>query len=113
MASAIPFLIGEWFIGAMILPNAKGWAIIGFVVLFPSILAQIFYIRAVELIGANRAGLFINFLPLWGALLSVLIVGDAFHAYHAVALIMVLGGVLIAELSSRRAAARELEMEVR
>jgi drug/metabolite transporter (DMT)-like permease len=105
--SAIPFAIAEAAMGAMILPDWQGWAIIGFVVLFPSILSQIFYIRGVEMIGANRAGLFVNFMPLWGALLSVLILGEDVHTYHGVALAMVLTGVMIAEYGSHRMAGRD------
>lgn len=103
--SAIPFVAVEAAAGATILPDLKGWAIIAYVVLFPSLIAQAFYIRSVELIGANRAGLFVNFLPLWGALLAVLILGETFELYHAVGLVLVLGGVLIAENSGRKVAA--------
>jgi drug/metabolite transporter (DMT)-like permease len=100
---AVPFVAAEAAAGAMVLPDAAGMAIIAYVVVFPSLAGQALYIRAVELIGANRAGLFINFLPLWGALLSVLILGEAFEPYHALALLLVLGGVLLAEYSGRRA----------
>ena len=102
--SALPFLWAEAAASATIPPDATGWAIIAYVVVFPSLLAQIMYIRGVELIGANRAGLFINLLPIWGALLAVLILGEDFRAYHAVALVLVLSGVLIAEYDGRRKA---------
>lgn len=101
---AIPFVIAEAAAGATILPDATGLAVIVYAVAFPSLAGQALYIRAVGLIGANRAGLFINFLPLWGALLAVLILGEAFEPYHALALLLVLGGVLLAEYSGRRAA---------
>lgn len=102
---AIPFALIEFAADSTTLPDAKGWAIIAYVVLFPSLIAQAFFIRGVELIGANRAGLFINFLPLWGAVLAVLILGESFELYHALALVMVLGGVLIAEYNGRKIAA--------
>ena len=57
---------------AGILPDATGWAVIAYTAIFPSILSQVFYIRGVELIGANRAGLFINLVPIFGTLLSIL-----------------------------------------
>ena len=57
--------------GAGILPDARGWGVILYTAIFPSILAQIFYMRGVELIGANRAGLFINLVPIFGTLLSI------------------------------------------
>ena len=86
------------------LPDGQGWAIIAYTAIFPSILAQIFYIRGVELIGANRAGLFINLVPIFGTLLSIIILGEEFHAYHAVAMALVLGGIWLAEASGRKAA---------
>lgn len=101
---AVPFVVAEAVAGAMILPDGVGLAVIFYVVVFPSLLGQALYIRAVELIGANRAGLFINFLPLWGVVLAVAVLGEAFQPYHALALILVLGGVLLAEYGGRRTA---------
>lgn len=102
VVSAIPFVAAEAAAGAMILPDYEGWLIIAYAVIFPSLLAQAFYVRAVELIGPNRAGIFLNFLPLWGALLAVVILGEAFQAYHALALVLVIAGVVLAETSGRR-----------
>jgi drug/metabolite transporter (DMT)-like permease len=53
----------------------------------------------VEAIGANRAGLFINMVPIFGTMLSVLIIGETLHLYHVIALVLVLGGIVIAERS--------------
>ncbi len=78
-------------------------AILIYVVLFPSVLAQLCFARGVELIGANRAGQFINLVPIFGALLAVLILSEAFHWYHAAGLVAVFGGIALAERSTRRA----------
>ena len=102
--TCIPFALAEFWTGNAIVPDAQGWAIVAYTVLFPSILAQIFYIRGVELIGANRAGLFINLVPIFGTLLSIVILGEDFHLYHALAMIMVLGGIWLAEHSGRKMA---------
>ncbi len=106
VASALPFVAAEALAGDTILPDRQGWLIIAYAVILPSLLAQAFYVRAVELIGSNRAGIFINFLPVWGALLSLVILGEAFHVYHAVALSLVVAGVLLAEISGHRAESR-------
>jgi len=101
--TSVPFSVGEYLYGAAIVPDARGWAVIGFTALFPSILSQVFYIKGVELIGANRAGLFMNLVPIFGTLLSIVLLGEAFHSYHAVAMAMVLGGIALAELGGRKA----------
>ena len=85
--TTLPFVVAEFAYGAGMLPDARGWAIIAYTAIFPSILSQIFYIRGVELIGANRAGLFINLVPIFGTLLSILILGEDFQLYHAVAMV--------------------------
>lgn len=103
--TAIPFTVWEWLAGRTVLPDAQGWLVGAYVAIFPALLAQVFFIRGVELIGANRASLFINLVPIFGTLLAVIILGEAFEPYHAVALVMVLGGIWLSENASRRAAA--------
>jgi drug/metabolite transporter (DMT)-like permease len=78
-------------------PTARGWWIVLFVGIFPSLLSQIFFMRGVELIGAARAGIFINLVPVFGALMAVLLLGEPFGLYHAVSLALVLGGIWITE----------------
>lgn len=104
---SLPMLAFEAAQGETILPDALGWAVIAYVVIFPSLIGQVFYIRAVELIGANRAGLFINLLPVWGALLAVTILGEEFHLYHAVALMAILAGISLAEYGGRKLSRQE------
>ena len=61
--------------------------------MFPSLVSQLLFIRGVELIGANRAGLFVNLVPVFGAILAVAVLGEPFRLYHAVALALVLCGI--------------------
>jgi drug/metabolite transporter (DMT)-like permease len=96
-ALSIPLLAWETAAGTVVWPDARGFAILLYVTLFPSLLSQIFYMRGVELIGPNRAGLFVNLVPVFGALLAVAILGEPFRLYHALALALVLGGIWLAE----------------
>jgi drug/metabolite transporter (DMT)-like permease len=102
--TSLPFAVAEARSGAAILPDARGWGVILYTVIFPSLLAQIFYVRGNELIGANRAGLFVNLVPVFGTLLSLLVLGEQFRLYHGIALALVLGGIWLAESRSLRAA---------
>lgn len=79
-----------------------GWGLIAYTVFFPSILAQLFYARGVELIGPNRASLFINLIPVFGTLLSLLLLGEPFEPYHAVTAVLVVAGIALAEYAVRR-----------
>lgn len=80
----------------------SGWLIVLYVLTFPSILAQMLYVRGVELIGANRASLFINLIPVFGTLGSVLILGERLEGFHILAGILIIAGILLAEWSARR-----------
>jgi drug/metabolite transporter (DMT)-like permease len=95
--TSLPLLAVEIASGAVRWPTAKGWAVLLYVGLFPSLLAQIFFMRGVELIGPARAGLFVNLVPVFGAFLAVLLLGEPFAAYHAAGLALVLGGIWLAE----------------
>jgi drug/metabolite transporter (DMT)-like permease len=94
---SIPLLGYEIAAGRAIWPDLRGWMILLYVTLLPSLLSQIFFMRGVELIGPSRAGLFVNLVPVFGAVLGVAILGEPFRWYHAAGLALVLGGIWLAE----------------
>ncbi|WP_163361120.1 EamA family transporter, partial [Escherichia coli] len=69
-----------------VFPDSRGWAITLYTAIGASVVSQVAYIRGIEMIGANRAGLFINLVPIFGTLLSIVLLGEDFHIYHAIAL---------------------------
>ena len=91
------FTVIEYANGDLILPGLKGFLLIIYCAVCPSILSQPCFIRGVELTGANRAGLYINLVPVFAAFLGMLILSEAMHIYHLIALIMVLGGIFLAD----------------
>ncbi|UCI08583.1 DMT family transporter [Mesorhizobium sp. B1-1-8] len=102
LLASVPFFVWEVVAGRVIAPDGRGWAVALYTALGASVISQVFYIRGNELIGANRAGLFINLVPIFGTLLSVLIVGEQFQLYQGLALVLVLGGIALAEYSGRK-----------
>ena len=76
--------------------SVTGWVVVFYTALLPSIVAQGFFIRGVELIGGNTAGMFLNLVPIFGAFLAVLLLGEVFQLYHAVAIALVISGIAIA-----------------
>jgi drug/metabolite transporter (DMT)-like permease len=81
------------------------WPTIGavaYVAVFPSILSYTFWNRGVDLIGANRAGLFIHLMPLFGSAMAIAFLGEALQLYHVVGAALILIGLVIA---SRRKSA--------
>lgn len=104
LITSLPFFLWEVAAGKVIVPDISGWVVIVYTAIGASVISQILYIKANEMIGANRAGLFINLVPIFGTLLSVLIVGETFQLYQALALVLVMGGISLAEYSGRKMA---------
>ena len=95
---SVPFALYEWTTPKFIWPHSTlGWGVVAYAAIGPSIIAQACFIRGNELLGANNAALFLNSVPIFGALLSVLILGEAFKWYHALAMVLVLGGIFMAQ----------------
>jgi len=71
-------------------------AAIAYVSIFPSVLAYICFNRGVELIGANRAGVCLHLVPLFGAVLAVVLLGEEPKVYHFIGIALILAGVSLA-----------------
>jgi drug/metabolite transporter (DMT)-like permease len=97
MVSALPLALWEISNGTAVWPDGQGWMIAIYTGVFASLLAQTLYVFGVEGIGANRAGLFINLVPVFGTLLSVVVLGEDVQLFHVFALVLALGGIAIAE----------------
>lgn len=100
--AAIPPALAEAFSEGYRMPTAEGWMIVAYVALFPSCIAQLFFLRGVDLIGPGRAGIYTNLVPVFAAALAVGLLGQEFDAYHALALVAVIGGIALAQHSPRR-----------
>lgn len=97
LMAATPALFWEMQSGAAIWPDTFGWATVLYTVVFASLTAQVLYVMGVDLIGPNRAGLFINLIPIFGTLLSVAILGETLHSYQLAALVLAFCGIAVAE----------------
>lgn len=65
----------------------------------PSVLCYLLWSRGVAALGANRAGLFLYLIPVFGSLVSVLVLGEQPEPYLAVGFGMVLAGLGLANRS--------------
>lgn len=95
--TSIPFSIYEAQNQTIILPNLTGWLVVLYTAIFPSLVAQVFWIRGLELIGSNAGGVFINLVPIIGTAFAIIILGEQLHLYHIAAMALVLGGIWLAQ----------------
>ena len=90
---SLPLIGVEIYLDGWHAPTPKGWLLVVLITLLPSLLAQLFYIFGVKIIGPGRAGAFYNLVPVFASLFAVVI----FQGYHALALTLVLGGIWLSE----------------
>jgi drug/metabolite transporter (DMT)-like permease len=91
----------EWIAGERVDWNAGAFAAFAYVGLLPSVVAYFIYVAATARIGAARAGQAITLMPLFGALLSALLLGERLHGYHLAGMGMILAGIVLSALGLR------------
>ena len=64
-----------------------------YLAIFASIVAYLFYNRAVEIAGANKAGQVSYILPILGSVLAIFLLDETFQIYHAIGFMLILLGV--------------------
>jgi drug/metabolite transporter (DMT)-like permease len=91
----VPFSLAELALGYQLHADLTLAASIFYVAIFPSLIAYIFYNRAVELLGPAPAGLYLFLIPVFGATLAAVFLGEKLHLFHALGFALIVGGVLI------------------
>lgn len=100
----LPFCLAELARGAAIQGGLPSYAAIAYAAVLPSFVAYLFFNRGVELIGPARAGQSAHLMPVLGAILAVLFLGERFHLYHVVGIVLIGAGILLASKGARGAA---------
>ena len=76
---------------------------LGYVVLFPGIFAFLFWIKGIDIIGANRAGVFLHLMTIFGAIMAILILGEKFMFYHFLGAIFIIAGITLSNTTNKNA----------
>lgn len=71
------------------------WAL-AYIGIFPSVIAFLAYSKAVALVGSVRASVFIHAMPIFGSLLSSLLLAEAFHLYQLLGMLTIFTGIWLA-----------------
>jgi len=99
----LPFSVWEYSTGAVLKFDFLTLATLGYMLIFPSTLAYLFFNRGIALIGPNRAAPFFHLVPVFGSAMAILLLGEQPRLFHLVGYALVLAGVVIA---SRRGSAK-------
>jgi drug/metabolite transporter (DMT)-like permease len=96
LAGLSPLYLWERGRGGKIALDAPVIAGLVYLALFASVAAFIMWNRAVEQVGATRAGLFVHLMPLFGTILSVLFLGESLHLFHLAGMALIFTGIYLA-----------------
>lgn len=72
------------------------WTAVAYFAIFPSVLAYFFWNASVARVGSARAGAFLHLMPLFGALLAWLFLGESLFWYHYAGAVLIFAGLYIA-----------------
>ena len=100
--ASIPGAIFEVMSGTAKMPTGYNWLLIIYIAFVPTLLAELLYLRGVELIGPARAGIFTNMVPIFATILAVIVLRESFQLFHFISLALVIGGIYVAELKMRQ-----------
>lgn len=75
---------------------------IGYMAVFASAVAFFLWIRAVEQIGASRAGTFIHLMPVFGSILAAVLLGERIALFHVAGAALVFAGLVVANRPTTR-----------
>ena len=95
----ILFLIPQFFyekvIGLEVNLNKAFFLILFYVVVFPAIAAYYCWQKGVEIIGPNRASMFIQLMPLFSAVMAIIIFNEKFELYHFAGAAFIVSGIYL------------------
>ena len=91
----IPQLFYEKSIGLEINFNKAFFIILFYVVAFPAIAAYYCWQKGVQIIGPNRASMFIQLMPLFSAVMAIIIFKEKFELYHFVGATFIVSGIYL------------------
>jgi len=102
-ACLIPLWIWELLARPRIQLDSTNLLFLFYVAVFPSTLAYLCYNRGVQLIGANRAAPFFHVVPVFGAAMAFVFLGERPQAFHVIGFALVLTGVFVASRKPAKA----------
>ena len=93
------FLIPQYFyeqsIGLDVNFNKAFFLILFYVVVFPAIAAYYCWQKGIEIIGPNRATMFIQLMPLFSAVMAIIIFKEKFELYHFAGAAFIVSGIYL------------------
>lgn len=90
-----PFALAETSFEDLAVSTSSAWIAIGHMSVFVTVISFIMYYYGIQQIGASKASIFINFMPISAVVMASLILGEALTLPHLIGAFFVLTGVTL------------------
>ena len=90
-----PLYLWEISQGRLIAPEPRSFLALGYVAVFAGALGYIAWNRGIEIVGPNRAGLFLHLIPVYGAGLAWIFLGERLQGFHLLGVVFIVAGILL------------------
>ncbi|GAB00222.1 MULTISPECIES: DMT family transporter [Acinetobacter] len=101
----VPFLL--WF--GLDGINADNAASVLYAGVFPSLIAPLLWMVAVQAIGPNRTSIFMNLMPVFTAIIASLWLSEHWTIYHTIGGMMILVGIIMAQKKTMKVPSQLVE----
>ena len=101
---SLPLYIAEDLLGRQFQVSAASVGTVIYLSIGATLVAILFWNSAIRTVGANRAAIFVNLIPVFGAGLAILFLGERLFAYHLIGAGLVVTGIFLAVLGRTRRA---------
>ena len=95
LIAILPFYFMEIGLGKETAVTAATVTTVIYVALFASVLAFIFWNKAVRTVGPNKAGPFIHLMPVFSSILAVIFLGESVELYHLQGIGLIFTGIMM------------------
>lgn len=111
LTTLLPLYLLELSAGKTMVVSLGSVMTILYVAIFASVLAFIFWNKAVAMLGANIAGPFIHLMPAFSTILAVVFLGETLTKIHIQAILLIFGGIILTTFRVNRRKGTIVEKE--
>ncbi len=93
-----PIYIIELLLGNYIILEKPFFLTLAYVVIFPGLMSFLFWIKGISIIGANRSGIFLHLMPIFGSVFAIIIFKEKIMFYHLIGAMFIIFGIRISNI---------------
>ena len=91
-----PFYVVESINNLNFFVNEKyGWFLVFYVGIGPALISYLLWIKAIKIMGANNSGLFLNLIPIFSSLISIIFLKEKLELFHIVGALLIFTGIYL------------------